>query len=399
MGSRKRHSTKQTETHQIEWLKHRTGYPSPEEREAIIHLRQEISSEFIKFLVAKVKPDDPRARAMYNKYGEEEVERAIKTIDDAMELPFFVADDARSYREYRRRYSRFGAGLIFYTPKEMDDLFDTYAEHLGNDSKASEVEKLLLMGWRDWEDITPPAVPPRPIDYAAPQPASYSAPINELLEWGDDLHKSHRFDNEAEYIQWKKYVPALTRMALDPGLLNGWPSDTASWAPWHAIHMLGNLQAWESAPALASLANLENDWLSDHLPHIWADMGREVEPTLWVILENTSASPKQRGLAAQSLHLLTEESEAMETKVIKGFEKILQNAKTFDPTLNSYLLYYLSEMEAVDEIRETIDAAFAGERVDLEVFTPEDLEYSDDELDDDFDGSDFIIDDLDDDNN
>ena len=29
---------------------------------------------------------------------------------------------------------------------------------------------------------------------------------------------------------WKKHVPALTRMALDPGLLNGWPAEKASWA-------------------------------------------------------------------------------------------------------------------------------------------------------------------------
>jgi len=176
-------------------------------------------------------------------------------------------------------------------------------------------------------------------------------------------------------------------MALDPGLLNGWPSENASWAPWHAIHMLGLLGAWESAPALAQLADLENDWLSDHLPHIWADMGMEVEPTLWMILENPSASTKQRGLAAEGLFMMTDDNEAMEYKTAKGFEKILQSTKTFNSTLNGYLIAFLKDMQALDDMWETIDLAFEEERVDLKIIGPQDLEEDDfdDELDDDFD--------------
>ena len=199
--------------------------------------------------------------------------------------------------------------------------------------------------------------------------------------------------------KWSKHISALTRMALDPGLLNGWPSENASWAPWHAIHMLGLLGAWESAPALAQLADLENDWLSDHLPHIWADMGVEVEPTLWMILENSSALTKQRGLAAEGLHMMTDENEAMEYKVIKGFEKILQNTKTFDLTLNGYLIMFLRDMEALDDMWETIDSAFEEGRVDLSIIAPEDLEEDDfdDELDDDFDFDDAFDEDDEDD--
>lgn len=387
MSKRKRHIAKPTAPSQIEWLKHRTGYPTPEEREAIIQLRREISAELLMMMLAKVEPGSPRAQALSKKYGQEEVRRALETMENAIEIPSFVADDARSYRDYRQRYARFGEGLKFYTPNEINDLYIKYAEQLkeGGENKA---EKLLIAGWHDWKDITPPAVPPRPADFSAPAPASYPAPINEFLEWGDDLKRAHQFADEAESKQWRKYIPALTRMALDPGLLDGWPSEASSWAPWHAIHTLGNLLAWESAPALASLANLENDWLSDHIPHIWADMGMEVEPSLWMILENTSASAKQRGLAAQSLKMMTEENEPIETKVIAGFEKILKNEKSFDPTLNAYLLFYLKEMESIDELRETAESAIEQNRVDEKIFTLEDL---DEDFDDDFD------DDLDDD--
>ncbi|MBI5962098.1 MAG: hypothetical protein HY863_01375 [Chloroflexi bacterium] len=337
MSKRKRHSAGQTNSHQIEWLKHRTGYPSPEEREAIIRLRQEVSAELIKMMVMKVDPERPRAQALYKKYGQEEVERAIKMIDSVMNLPPLIANEARSYREYRQRYARFGAGLKFYSSKEMKDLLHVYAEQYINGENA-EVTDFLLTGWREWDDITPPAIPLRPAEFANTQIASYPAPINELLEWGDDLKRSHDFEDESKYLQWKKLIPALTRMALDPNLLNGWPSERSSWASWHAIHALGNLKAWDSAPALAQLANLENDWLSDHLPHIWADMGLEVEPSLWMILEDSSASAKQRGLAAEALYNLTEDNEAMENKIITGFEKILNNRKVFDTTVNAISL-------------------------------------------------------------
>lgn len=373
MSKRKRSHHKQTALPQIEWLKHRTGYPTPEEREAIIQFRRELTSELLLLTLSKVRPESARGQAFYKKYGREEVERAIEKMDRGMELPSFVADDARSYRDYRQRYARFGTGLKFHSPKELDELYKRYAEELMSD-KENEASKSLIVGWRDWEDITPPAIPPRPADFSAPPHATYPVPINELLEWGDDLHKSHDFSDEKEWGHWKKYIPALTRMALDPNLLNGWPSEPASWAPWHAIHTLGILEAWESAPALASLADLENDWLSDHLPHIWVDMGVEVETSLWMILENTSASAKQRGLAAQSLRMLAEENEPIETKVIAGFEKILKNEKTFDPSLNAYLLYYLDEMEALADIRETVDTAFEQGRIDLDIFTPEDLD-------------------------
>jgi hypothetical protein len=400
MSKRKRHAQKQSDSTQIEWLKHRTGYPSPEERERIVELRQELLIELVSLMVTGVKPDNAQIRRLAEKYSAEELERATRLVGEFINLPMPIAEDAKSYREYRQRYARFGAGLKFYTAREMDELQETHARSVkesGDLRLTTEINKLLLFGWRDWKDITPPAIPLRPDDYIVPQPASYPAPINELLEWGDDLHRSHKFANETDFIHWRKYIPALTRMALDPGLLNGWVTEKSCWAPWHAIHALGALQAWESAPALARLADLENDWLSDHLPHIWANMGMEVEPSLWMILEDPSASPKQRGLAAQSLFMITEddESDAMLEKVTQGFEKMLGNTKTFNPTVNAYMIHFLREMDAVDEIWETVELAFDEERVDLDIITPEDLEedYDDDEFDDDNFGDDDFDDD------
>ncbi|MEW6285575.1 MAG: DUF1186 domain-containing protein [Chloroflexota bacterium] len=383
MSKRRRHAQKQSDFSQIEWLKHRTGYPTPEEREKIIHMRQQLIMELATLMVRGVKPQDAEGQRLVRKYGTEEVERAVNIIGEVINLPVLIAEDAKNYREYRQRYARFGAGLKFYSAREIEEMQMAHTQsikEIDDISKPSELDKLLLYGWRDWEDITPPAIPIRPDDFHAPQPASYPAPVNELLAWGDDLKRVYVFVDDMDVTTWKKHIPALTRMALDPGLLNGWPAEPASWAPWHAIHILGKLQAWESAPALAKLADLENDWLSDHLPHIWADMGAEVEPSLWAILEAPSASVKQRGLAAQSLSILAEDDEAIKNKVIKGFAKMLGNAKIFNPTVNAYLIHFLRDMHAVENVRDVIESAFEEERVDLNIIAPEDLEedYEDD---------------------
>lgn len=383
MNRRKKRFARSTDAPKIEWLKHRTGYPSPEEREKIIQMRREIASEILMLMFTTPSPNNPKMLAITKKYGEAEIKRAFEMMEQGLEFPSIIADDAHSYREYRKRYAQFGEGLRFLSSKELAAAYLENAETLAMEED-SEAARLLLIGWRDWEDITPPAIPPRPTDFSAPAPAAYPAPVNELLEWGDELSREKLFENEAEHMSWKKQIPAMTRMALDPGLLNGWPTEASSWAPWHAIHALGSLEAWESAPAIAPLADLENDWLSDHLPHIWADMGREVEPSLWAILETTTASAKQRGLAAESLQMLSDDNEALEERVISGFEKILKNEKTFDPTLNAYLLHSLARMEALEEIEDIALSAIENGRVDEEIFTEDDLYADHEDEDDDF---------------
>lgn len=386
MSRRKRHSAAQPTNNQIEWLQHRTGYPEAEERAQILRLREKISEEVMLLNLEKVSTNDRRYRTLIDKYGTEEIQRAERKFREGMDTASRVADDAKSYREYRLRYAKFGGEQKFYSAKEISDLYDVYFEQfkdaMDNNSRAAseaqnEIEKLLLMGWRDWDDITPPTIPPRPADYNPPEPASYPEPVNGLLEWGDDLHKTLQFATEAELMQWKKFIPALTRMALDPGLLNGWPAEKSSWAPWHAAHTLSVLQAWESAPALAEIPDIENDWLSDHLPHIWADMGRQAEPSLWMILESQSSSAKRRGLAAEALFMTAESSRVMYEKVVRGFEKILMNANTFDPALNGYLIMFLKDMKVSDATLDKIRTVFDGNRVDTDIITSEDLEVND----------------------
>jgi hypothetical protein len=171
MSKHRRHTQKQPDISRIEWLKHRTGYPSPEEREKIIRMRQELLMELAMLVVTGIEPDDSKIPELTRKYRGEEVERAIQIMGETIALALPIAEDAKSYRDYRQRFARFGAGLTFYTAKEIEELHDEHLKAMGESgdfNQESEIDKLLLHSWRDWEDITPPAVPPRPNDFPRP---------------------------------------------------------------------------------------------------------------------------------------------------------------------------------------------------------------------------------------
>jgi hypothetical protein len=388
MSKRKHSQNKPAWKSEIEWLNHREGYPNAAERTAIIEMREELSVRLIEFFIRKSNPNDPRYRAVIDQYGPQEVEMALDRMRDRMQFPR-TKNEAHEQREYRQGFALFGADRPFHPAGERqklyesrDDLVIQAVKERGVFLREDEdpVGQSLLIGWQNWADITPRAIPVRPSDYSCPAPGSYTPPVSELLDYGPNLEKNYDFNDP----RWKKAIPALTRMALDPGLLEGWPGENASWAPWHAAHLLGLLEAWESAPALAELADMQSDWLSDHLPHIWADMGAEVLPTLWMLAEDPNASTKLRGLAAEALFMLAEEDEAMTRLVAKGFEKILKRKAKFDPTLNAYLISFLQDLEgAVGQIEDAIADAFEEGRVDEDFITFEDVLGDDEDFEDD----------------
>ena len=368
----------------IPWLEHREGFPTEAERQALIRRREALQDELLPLLLDGLEPDDPPARRLVRKYGWEEVERAVDVLEEARELPSFVADEATFFRLYRHRFARFGGQRPFYQGQELEAIQEEhlgyYLERIKSDPHAKmnprekEIEDLLLAGWRTWEDITPPAAPPRPAGFRSPAPASYREPLASILAWGTDLDWK-RIEGEAGHAErWSRRAHELERMALDPGLLDGWPGEAQSWAPWHALQLLGALGAWQSIPALARLSGCPNDWLSDLLPDVWARMGMEAEPVLWMVLEDTASPPARRGLAAEALTLLVEQEPLLSGKMARGFGQLLQKTLPGDPALNAYLIHFTRELGELDRIRPIARAAFEEQRVDLKIITPEDLE-------------------------
>ncbi len=374
---RKRHAARPAA--KIDWLEHRTGYPSPQEREAIIDRRSQLRLEFIGLVVRDQLPDSPAGRRLVEKYGEDELGVILKQFDSAFQNDNVVETEAFGYRRYRQVYAQFGGARPFFTVREFERLRTEHAKNFAallkkqriSNEQQDELSDLLLMDSELWEDLVPEDHPPRPAGF--PQPGlACQPPLKALLEYGAALVPSSVFVRDLE--SWRKHIPALMRMALDPLLLNGWPADPASWGPWYALQLLGELGAAESAYSLSELADVENDWLSDLLPKIWAGMGPEAEPFLWMILEDSAHSTKKRGLAANALQLLADEEFALRGKVVDAFGRLIANLAT-PPALNAYLVYFLGQLEAQGVLRPVIEAAFAENRIDTEIIELEEMEW------------------------
>jgi hypothetical protein len=383
MSARRRHYS-QSSQQSISWLEHRSGFPSEAERQALIRRRKALHDELLPVMLNRLGPADAPGRELIKKYGPEEVDQALEVFDTIHDLPSFVADEAYFYRLYRHSYARFGGQRPFLTHEGLGGLqgenLRLYVERLkaGSDfsikPREKEIEDLLLTDWRIWEDITPPAVPPCPDDFKPPAPAAYRGPAASLLEWGTDLDPE-RIEEAADTPErWISQIPALERMVLDPGLLEGWPGEAPSWAPWHALQLLGALEAWQSIPTLAALSGRPNDWLADLLSEVWARMGMAAEPILWMLLEDPASSAQRRGLAAEALTFLVEEEPLLSSKLAQGFGQIVQKDQPCDPTLNAYLIHYAQEIGELERILPIAEAAFDEQRVDEEILTLEDLE-------------------------
>ena len=150
-------------------------------------------------------------------------------------------------------------------------------------------------------------------------------------------------------------------MTLDDGLLEGWPGEKASWAPYHSLHFLGRLQAHSVAGRLLSLLDRPNDWLSDQLPTVWAQMGPPAEERLWQYLSDTDRPPNKRAIAARGLQAIAETHAGRRAEIVAGLAQWLSASSLEDATTNAYVVFVLTEMRAV-EAADAIDRALRAEQ-------------------------------------
>ena len=162
--------------------------------------------------------------------------------------------------------------------------------------------------------------------------------------------------------------------ALDEGLLNGWPGETSSWAPYHALHILGHLGTHRVAGHLLALLDVPNDWLSDRLPSVWAQMGPQVEPLLWEYVDDRVYDAEKRSVALKGLELISQLHPARRSGVIAGMARRLQLSSAKDAEMNGYVVFILNRMQAT-EAGETIRDAFEQDKVDRKTVTLDDVTW------------------------
>jgi hypothetical protein len=365
--------------------KERKGYPSPAERGRIVERRDKLLRELIPLLMTP-RCDDRKLKVLILRYGPREISLVLERFQQRAMRSELIGDEAATYREYRRIFAGFGGSRPFLSWQEYSDL--SYEHGLLNakrtvtslvirrpSARERELRDLLLID-AYWEDITPPDVPPRPADFTAPPAGTYDYPARKLLDWGWNLDDERVKNNAGNVNKWWPAVDDLVRMALDEGLLDGWPGEPASWAPYHALNMLGYLRAHRVAGELRALLSRENDWLSDRLSVAWGRMGPQAGPALWDYVENHERDPKQRATVMLGLRNVARAHPKQRGSIVRRLADLLHRAPAEDAEANAYIAWVLNSLEAV-EARETVAEAFEQQKIDDSIIAPYNLDILD----------------------
>jgi hypothetical protein len=372
--TRRRHPSRSSQVPSL------SSHPSPSERLRLIARRDELTKDLINIYARGKAPAESQVKKLVAEYGGKEVLHISTVLQRQFQKSDFLIDEPEIFRHYRLGFARFGGTRPFLSKAGQDELNYEHARlysqrefhsrlPLKPSPREQELKDLLLMAWPFWEDITRPDVPPRPASY--PAPASHPEPLSTLLTWGWHLDPQ-RISRESATFQNSQ--PGLEKMLFDETLLNGWPGESASWAPWHALHLLGALRASGYARRVVDLFNQPNDWLSDCLPQVWAQMGPGVEPALWDILDDPGCKPDQRGLAAAGLQKLIQNQGIPRLPAIHAMADRLQSDWTDNAIVNAYIVFVLNRLEAV-EVKDAIRLAFEQGRVDTGTMDVRDVSF------------------------
>ncbi len=367
----------------------RAEYPTPQERERIIEQRDELMLQAIGVLVSTSESTrSQHIEQLMQEYGPQEVALALDKFQKGTAGRDLLTDKPVLYREYRRAFARFGGQRRFLSRPEQEDLGVEYMKlaatrqfkspglFIGLPSQSErEWQDLLLHDQRNWDNLFPPDTPPRPANWNSPPAGVYAEPAKILLEWGWDLDNDRIARQAQNTAKWRPTIPELARMALDEGLLEGWPGEPASWAPYHALRMLGHLRAHEQAGPLLALLDRQNDWLSDQLIPVWAQMGLKAAPVLWGYLGDLSRPPKQRGLVLGGLEKLAEAFPDERMEIINELIERLQAAPVDDAKMNAYMVFVLNRMGAT-QAKAVIEAAFEHGKIDPKIMDKESVDFN-----------------------
>jgi hypothetical protein len=360
------------------------SYPIPRERQRIIERREKLREEIIYVLVRSDPQADQDIARLAQVYGADDVELILRTISERASQSAVVGEEPALYRKYRVAFARFGGTRRLLGKQEFEELAFEATKMVAKDflkpeifrkpsRRQRELEDLLLTGVEIWEDITPEDPPPRPSTFVSPPAGQYSPPLNGLLNlgWQADEQAVSAFARLASLQA--SHVPDLLRMVLDEELRGGWPADAPTWAPLHALRLLGQLRARQTAAPLLALMEDENDWLSDLLPSVWAAMGPKAASPLWDYLEQRVAPPQWRGNVIIGLAHMGQEHKAYRREVIDGFIKLLEESPPGDEEANGYVVHALASLLKVRRAWPAIRRAYDSNKLDDSIMTLDDV--------------------------
>lgn len=346
------------------------AYPDPVTWRKIVAQRDQILRRFL-YSIAEGNPGI--ANDLVNEYGVYQVRYVLENFQKHAR-PSFLVDEAAVYRHYRWLFAQFGGDRPFLSKQaydaavqaEIHDPEQMQRMMFGSSGPDDIIESDRLVHLAYATDITPPAVPPKPADFVAPAPNRYSPILKPLLNLGWQLDESAIAPRLSGKGKWRKVLPELSQMATDAGLVNGWPGEKASWAPYHALALLGRLQNPDFAANLLDLLLVENDWLTDRLPGVWAQMGPDAAVPLWDALEGMIYEDDKLAVLIAGLLTIAQMHPDQFDATVHRFIKLLDAGTIEHADLNAYLVFGLDQLGDETAVS-AIETALAEERVNTRI--------------------------------
>ncbi len=211
----------------------------------------------------------------------------------------------------------------------------------------------------------------------------YQEPVARLLDYGECKMAG---GGPAE-LAWPNYtndlgltpehVPELIRLACDPTLHTADGESLAVWAPTHAWRALGQLRAPEAVvPLLDLLKTLEDDdWVASELPDVFGLIGPGAIPHVTDFLADQSITKQPLMTAVKCLEEIAKRNPSSRDECIGILVHRLDCGAENDPTVNSFLISALIDLEAVETMdiirhafdKQVVDLAVAGDVEDVEM--------------------------------
>jgi tetratricopeptide (TPR) repeat protein len=187
--------------------------------------------------------------------------------------------------------------------------------------------------------------------------------------------EDHDYGPQAQLLA--DYVPDLIRMVLDDDLNERTEKDPAVWVPYHALKVLGELGPAEAAePLLAGFA-LDDDWMGEALPPVYASIGPVAIPVLHAYLEDRSHDLHARGDASNALVAIAQAHPATRAEVVALLTAFLDrpgaDAGGDEESITAFVIADLGDLKATTSY-EAIRRAFTEDRVDAQVIGLDDIE-------------------------
>ena len=349
---------------------HSKPYPTSEERVRVMERRQALLDELMAprfWLRPEERPQ--HIERLNREYGSDEVQRMMAISEE------LAGQTGKSrYERCLDLYCRFGGGRRLVKPGEHSDLSARQAWLKGykksgdppltpaQEERLKALTDLLMRDWPLWDDLVPenpPAEMPERIEITH----NYPPPLDRLLAMG----KRHDVDRICQEVQLKEaHIPGLIRMALDKELL--WaPRDAPKvYAPTHAVQLLRMIGAEEAAEPLLGLLDLDQDWVGEELPDVYAGIGSAAIPHLQAYLADPEQYAFARIRAAHTLKEIATAHPAERDRVVAILHEHLRQGRQVDRTLNAFLISYLTDLRA-EEVLDDVKAAYLADKVDLTV--------------------------------